>query len=397
MTRIAYFSPLTPIRSGISDYSEDLLPHLAELVEIDLFIDDFEPANRALVERFDIYSIADYPQRRWDYDIALYHMGNNLYHEAIYRTALHYPGLVVLHDFAIVGLLSAVTWGRGDREAFVREWGYHAGPEGITRARRIMSGHVKMAPNEPLNKRLLDVSFGVIVHSDYTRRRVLEVCPLAMVEHIPMLWVSHQPKELTRRTARRELGLGNGIYIGSFGFMTPSKGVEPLLDAFVDLLLEFPAAHLVFVGEPLDWYDPRPLIEARGLTDKVTITGYIPLSTWHTYMAAIDLAVNLRYPTQGETSASVLRLMGAGVPVIVSDLGWYAELPDECVVKLPISESVSADLKSAVTCLLSHPEKRACLSQRSRDYVRAHHAAPQVARRYVDFIEYILGCLGTDG
>ena len=64
--RIAYFSPLNPIRSGISDYSEDLLPHLADLVDVDLFVDGFQPSNQELAGRFCTYSIADYPRRRWD-------------------------------------------------------------------------------------------------------------------------------------------------------------------------------------------------------------------------------------------------------------------------------------------------------------------------------------------
>ena len=39
--RLAFFSPLSPKPSGISDYSEALLPHLAQHVErIDVFIED---------------------------------------------------------------------------------------------------------------------------------------------------------------------------------------------------------------------------------------------------------------------------------------------------------------------------------------------------------------------
>ncbi len=396
MIRIAYFSPLTPIRSGISDYSEDLLPYLGDLADVELFIDDFQPANRALVEQFAIHPIADYPRRRWEYDMALYHMGNNLFHEAIYKMALRYPGVVVLHDYAVVGLLSAITCERGDHQAFVREWGYNAGLEGLARARRILRGQETMKPNEPLNKRLLDVSMGIIVHSDYARRLALETCPLSQVEHIPMPWVEHRPEGLTRQTARQKLGLGEGLYIGSFGFISSHKGVGPLLEAFADLLTEFSDAHLVFVGEPLAPYNPQSLVQEQGLEGHVTITGFLPFSTWHTYMAAMDIAVNLRYPTQGETSASVLRLLGAGVPTIVPDLGWYAELPDDCVVKLPISDRTAADLAAAMTDLLQCPEERARLSRQSRDYIRAHHAAPQVARRYIRFLDQVLAGLGAD-
>jgi glycosyltransferase involved in cell wall biosynthesis len=387
MTRLAYFSPLNPVRSGISDYSEDLLPSLADLARIDLFIDDFEPSNQALRERFAIYPIQEYPQRRWDYDVALYHMGNNVYHEAMYRMALRFPGVVVLHDYALVGMISNMTWGRQNLGTFVREWGYNYGSEGVTRARKILQGVESMSPAEPLNQRLIDSSLGLIVHSHYVRRKVLTQCSLATVAHIPHLYVSHKPEPMTRQVARRKLGLDEDkLYVGAFGYIVPNKQVEPLLDTFSELLTQFPTAHLLFVGEALEWYEPQPLIEQRGLADKVTITGYLPFSTWYTYMTAVDLAVNLRYPTMGETSGAVLRAMGEGAPTIVSDVGWYAELPDDCVVKIGVGETMRADLSAALTRLLSQPELRAELGQRGQEYVSAQHAVQKIAHQYIDFI-----------
>jgi glycosyltransferase involved in cell wall biosynthesis len=391
MIRLAYFSPLNPIRSGISDYSEDLLPHLADLVDVDLYIDDFQPSNQTLTDRFSLYPIAQYPARRWDYDVALYHIGNNLYHEATYKMALHFPGVAVLHDYALAGIIGSMTVARGNRGAFIREWGYAYGSEGLSKVRAILDGRMSLSPDEPLNRRLIDVSVGLVVHSNYLRRRVLETRPLASVACIPHLFVSHQSKSMTRQAARRELGLeGDGPYLGSFGFMAPSKQVEPLLDVFSDLLSRFPTARLIFVGEPLSWYDPIPLIRQRGLADEVSITGYLPFSTWYAFMLAVDLAVNLRHPTLGETSGSVLRLLGEGVPTVVSDVGWYAELPADCVVKVGIGEEMRADLHAAMVSLLSEPERRAHLGQQGRAYVAAHHSVQDAARRYVAFLEEIV-------
>ncbi len=388
--KIAYFSPLNPIRSGISDYSKDLLPYLADLIDVDLFIDDFEPSNQALVERFNVYPIQEYPRRRWDYDMALYHMGNNLYHEAIYETAIRYPGVVALHDYALVGMISNMTWGRQNRGAFVREWGYMYGLAGIAKARQVLDGHDSVPADEPLNRRLIDLSLGIIVHSDYVRHKVLGIRPLAAVERIPMLWVSHQLTSMTHQAARRELGLDEGkLYIGSFGFVVPNKQVELLLDLLDDLLVQFPTVHLIFVGEPLAWYNPVPLIEERGLTEQVTITGYLPFSAWCTFIKAVDLAVNLRYPTMGETSATVVRLMGGGVPTIVSDVGWYSEIPSDCAIKMKMDESVRTELYSVVANLLSDPERRQSLGQQGQRYVSTHHTASQVAQRYVEFIQRI--------
>lgn len=391
MLKLAYFSPLNPIRSGISDYSEDLLPYLADGAEIDLFVDDFEPTHPEVLDRFSIHPITAYPHQRWNYDAALYHIGNNLYHEAIYRTALQFPGFAVLHDYALGGMLGNITLKRGDVIGFLREWAYGGGREGLEQARAILKGQQTMAPDEPLNRRLIDVSLGLIVHSQYLERRVLETRPLAPVACIPMPYVSHQTQAWTQADARRALGLDpDGLYLGSFGFVVPSKQVEPLLDVLAELLPRFPQTRLVFVGEPLDWYDPLPLIEARGLEDRVTITGYLPFSTWYSYMSAVDLAVNLRYPTLGETSAAVLRLMGEGVPTVVSDVGWYAELPDNCVVKVRVGQDLRAELHRAVKDLLLDVEQRARLSQKARLYIERHHAPEETARHYVAFVKKTL-------
>ena len=59
--KLAYFSPLSPQRSGIADYSAELLPYLAMGAEITLFVDGFQPANRELTSRFEVL---DYRRQR---------------------------------------------------------------------------------------------------------------------------------------------------------------------------------------------------------------------------------------------------------------------------------------------------------------------------------------------
>ena len=60
------------------------------------------------------------------------------------------------------------------------------------------------------------------------------------------------------------------------------------------------------------------------------------------YFAAVDCLVNLRYPSAGETSGTLIRALEAGKPVAVSDYAQFAELPDDCVVKIPFEGEVEA-------------------------------------------------------
>ena len=185
--KLAYFSPLSPVRSGISDYSEELLPYLADRADIDLFIDDFVPTNPVIVERFPIYSRLAFGPNRWVYDAVIYHLGNNTHHEGIYRSFLDYPGIVVLHDFILHGLTGGITLARGNKVGYVREMGYCDGFEGSRRGWRIANRREAVTGHSyPLNQRVLDLGLGVIVHSDYVRRLVLRAKPQLRVAKVNM-------------------------------------------------------------------------------------------------------------------------------------------------------------------------------------------------------------------
>src|SRR5215471_14537101 len=123
--KLAYFSPLSPQRSGISDYSEELLPYLAEAAEITLFVDGFQPANPEVVSRFEICDYRKRPallKRLKSFDAIVYHMGNDhRYHTGIYETMLKHPGILVLHDFALQEFFFNLGHTRRDLRLYLEE------------------------------------------------------------------------------------------------------------------------------------------------------------------------------------------------------------------------------------------------------------------------------------
>ena len=83
--RIAWFSPLPPVRSGIAAYSADLVPRLAPAHAIDCF---GEANARDFV----------WKARRDPYGLVVYQLGNAPCHDYMWAYLAAYPGLVVLHD-----------------------------------------------------------------------------------------------------------------------------------------------------------------------------------------------------------------------------------------------------------------------------------------------------------
>jgi glycosyltransferase involved in cell wall biosynthesis len=92
--------------------------------------------------------------------------------------------------------------------------------------------------------------------------------------------------------------------------------------------------HYTIVGTENPYWDVREIIIRHGLGERVTITGHVSLEEFERHIASTDIAINLRSHTVGETSASLCRIMGIGVPAIVSDIGWFSELPDDAVIKV---------------------------------------------------------------
>jgi glycosyltransferase involved in cell wall biosynthesis len=105
-------------------------------------------------------------------------------------------------------------------------------------------------------------------------------------------------------------------------------------------------------------------------------------------MAACDVLVNLRYPTMGETSGSVIRALALGRPLLVSDVGWFTELSDDAVLKVPVDDYEVATIEAALGVAAEHG---ATLGAAARAYVQREHALPAVADAYARALEAAAG------
>jgi hypothetical protein len=105
-------------------------------------------------------------------------------------------------------------------------------------------------------------------------------------------------------------------------------------------------------------------------------------------MAACDVLVNLRSPTMGETSGSVIRGLSLGKPMLVSDLGWFSELPDGVALKIPVDEYEVPTIAGAIELAADHAAE---LGAAAREYVHREHDLGRVADAYVAALEETAG------
>jgi glycosyltransferase involved in cell wall biosynthesis len=390
--RIAYFSPLPPQSSGIADYSAELLPHLAAHFEIELVIEDGQrPAGE--LGRWPAFPPRELPQRLAGGGCAavLYHLGNNRdFHATIHRSILAQPGIVVLHEYVLHHLVRDVTLFAGKPAEYVAEMRYAYGKSGEALARRAIDTGVPLDPwRFPLFERVVDRSLGLIVHNEATAARVLASRPDARIARVPhhlsLLSLTELPR-VDPVAARAALGLpAEGLLIASFGFFTAAKRLDVLLAAFARLRRELPQAHLLLVGEMSPHYDFAGVFRGE-LRPGVTLVGRTELAELLLYMAAADLAVNLRYPTSGETSGTLIRLLGMGRPVIVSRAGAFAEIPDDCCAKVDVDDTEEELLLCYLRRLATDEPLRRRMGDNARRHMATHHTLAGSALAYADFV-----------
>ena len=372
--KVAYYSPLPPDRSGIADYSALLLPELERLVEVNVARPRLSLPKRA--------------------DVALYHVGNDPWaHGWIVEALRRRPGLVVLHDFVVHHLVAGMTLGRGDGEGYLGAMEREEGPVGRMLAHGVIDGLVsplwETAPERfPLVREILNLASGVVVHSRYVERRVDEYGFLRPVWRIPHPAFEPPP----RLTPDPELS-GRPFVVGCFGNVTPSKRIPQLVAAFDRVRRKVPGSLLVLAGPVAPRFELAPMFEGLGLElgRDVLQLDYVDENRLWSLIAGSDVCVNLRWPTMGETSGAAIRALGVGRPLIVSDVGWFAELPDDAVAKVP-PDAREVDLLAALLERLASDEPmRNALGAAAREYVRREHDLRRVAKLYVAALEETAG------
>ena len=390
--RLAYVSPLPPERSGIGDYSAELLPYLSNYYDIDLILNQDSISSFQLKSNFEVRTAEWLLANRDQFDRVLYHFGNSHFHEHMHYLIRNVPGVIVLHDFFLSNFLHHHHMSNPGLKTIQRavytSHGY-AALENCTRnhwPHDIVSGY-------PCSFEPVSHSVGVIVHSQYsvTLARQWYDLPEGAWDVIPLLRTPAQTDVEANQQTRAKLGLAHDDFVVcSFGFAAPTKLSIELYEAWVaSALARDPKCVLVFVGDRVKTeYGQvlQQLIDNHGLASRVKITGWAEEQLFRDYLVVADVGVQLRTLSRGETSAAVLDCMNYGVATIVNANGSMAELPDSTVYKLEDEFDQNA-LVEALTRLRDEPELRETLGRAARHQVLTEHAPDKCAQEYFLSIE----------
>ncbi|MBP0049718.1 glycosyltransferase [Marinobacterium sp. AK62] len=391
--RLAYVSPLSPARTGISDYSSELLPALAEHYQIDVvsITDDVDDPWVRQVGR--LRSVEWFRQHRDQYDRVLYQFGNSAFHGYMFDLLSEIPGVVVLHDFYLSGVLSYLEsheqplHSGSFLKALFHSHGYPALLDWWN-----VRDLVSVVRRYPCNFGVLQGALGTIVHDEYPFELAREWYGETATTNWYRIPHLRGATEMTGRVeARNRLGLPEGAFVVCcFGILAETKLNDRLLDAWLDsALARSEKVFLVFVGSCAGETYAQQLashINASPARDRIQITGWVSDETFHDWLSAADMAVQLRARSLGETSGAVLHCLRAGLPTIVNAHGSFKNLESASVMMLD-DAFTHDDLVRAMETLWQDPDLRSCLRGAALRAIREHHTPERCASLYQQALE----------
>jgi glycosyltransferase involved in cell wall biosynthesis len=367
--RLAFAGPMPPASTGIASYDRAVLDGLHRI--------GFLERHRTDV----LWPVGGGHLRSiLAYELGIYQLGNNAeFHRYLYGLAIASPGLVVLHDLALDGLVRGL-------EVANDPHGLDAAREAAALRHRVTDPDVVM--HEPLRvvwcAAVARAARGIIVHSGFCKRYLESVgvrTPIYVVPH-PVVEdaASMRRAEPRARELRATLeARGARTVVVAPGDINEAKCLPAVIDAIASLPDD---VHAVLVGRRIPGTDVAAVIADRGVGDRVTVHHDVSDEDFRAWLVAADVAVDLRFPHRGEVSGSLAMAMVAGVPTIVSATGTYLDVPDGLVVRVAPGPADPAELAARIGDLRDDPERRARIGEAARAHMDALRDSEATARGY---------------
>lgn len=390
LPRLAFVSPLPPAESGIADYSRELLRALSKHYRIDVIVEQSEISDGWILSNCGVHSPDWLVANADKYQRVLYHFGNSHFHQHMFGLLDKVPGVVVLHDFFLSGIIAHLDATGVTQDGWLREIYYSHGYTALKRRYGTVDRQ-EIVWAYPCSGTVVKNSMGVIAHSEISLKMAQEWYGEAGSNFALIPLLREMREAPAKLSVRQELGLKDTDFVVcSFGMISATKHSARLAKVWQKThLARDPDCCLIFVGGDGGGAAELEKVIAdtsRTFPANIKITGRVDTEVFQNYLSATDMAVQLRTLSRGETSAAVLDCMSHGKATIVNANGSMAYLDENAVLRLP-DEFTDEQLAEALERLRMDYDLRQCLGKAGRDVIRKEHDPARCAEQYRDAIE----------
>jgi glycosyltransferase involved in cell wall biosynthesis len=372
--KINVFTPLPPVRSEIANVNVAVLRRLAKDADVTIWV----PQELWSLSNDDGITVRPFRADAICYgdlnnaDATFFNIGNNLEaHQDIYDVALRFPGIIVLHDLSLFHFmleLHAQGCSYSYYDALER---CHGAGAAVTMQRAFADGTAHDGASRfPMTLAPARMATSLLVHNSAAIDGLTAESRMP-VDYLPLPLTAEGDMPPPRRTPQRPYRLV------IFGFLGSNRRVE----AIVHVLAASPVQAqftLDIFGPYFDSERLNNLIPTLGLAGRVTLHGFVSDERLDQAIADADLAINLRYPSMGEASASQLRIWVNGTPSLVTRTQWYATIPEDCVHFIGV-DTETDDLNHALFDFCCNPGRYQAAGVNGWHHVRRNHSVAQYA------------------
>ena len=388
--KLAYVSPLPPVKSGIADYSAELIPYLSKYYEIIIISNQEKISDEWINNNCKIENNEWFINNYSNIDRVIYQFGNSLFHSHMFDLFKNFPGTITLHDFFLSGAISYKELARIKPNYWINELYYSHGYPAVKS--RIINENEALN-KYPCNLSVLQNSLGVIVHSEYSKNLANSWYGKEISDNwyvVPLLRSSSSIKQYKTKY-KKELNVKDKDFlVCSFGLMGATKLNHKLINAWIkSSLSKMDNCKLIFVGQEDEGFygkEIATLIDSNIQKNRINITGWTDSETFKKYLSVADIAVQLRTNSRGETSAAILDCFNAELPTIVNANGAIKEAPKDAVIMLD-DNFTEEELIDSLESLRNNSELRKKLSINAKKLIETHHIPEACAEQYYKAIE----------
>ena len=190
------------------------------------------------------------------------------------------------------------------------------------------------------------------------------------------------------RDLRRRLGLEGARVIVSVSRLVAKNGLDRLVEAMPALLLRFPRAVVVLVGDGEERAQLERLAVERGVSASLRLVGAVPHEDVGRYLQVADVFVR---PSLNEGLGSAfLEAMGSGLPVVGSRAGGIPDFLSDGDTGLFCDPDHPGTIADAIARLLDDPELTARLARNGQALVLDRYRWDTIAERVAALYDRLL-------
>ena len=350
-TDVLLVTPLPPMETGLATFAERILRHtgtayrwtVAHSGKADT---DALPTGPRYVH-IDELATMELPAVR------IFQLGNSVHCFPVVQALYSYGGTAVFHETVIHHMLRHCYLEADRLEDYRRELRFCLGPAAEGAEQLLYRSGIDDAEYDallksyPLAGRAVNASHSAACLSEYAASTIRGGYPPGAV-----MTIGHPLSPLPDIPST---GKPFPVCIGMVGAYHPGRNLDAVLSATMEIRRKNEDAGLLLIGGGYP----------EDLPEWVISTGRLPEPLYQSWIRTLDCVMDLRHPTCGETSGSLLEAMRAGVPPIVSASGSFLNLPSDGVIRVPPDNLVKGSL-AAFDLLIRDPGQRQSISKRAR-------------------------------